>query len=419
MHIGLLSGKKLHVGNMTYPASVIVALCIFAFFPPGSLEYIIPLPFDIEWIYIFLRLIIGAWGVLMYLRKNGAVLSNYVLAAVLFCLTYAIGSYFTSIKLDYTVFFCISIVGAACFFEYYIKKYGAKVFNTVWRYFFLSFVLNLIFLILYPEGLHRRFLESRDYITWTYHVYERISFIGGDNVFMIFGMPLWFSGMVLMRQGYLKPKWFLAGLTILNLNIIYVFSVTSLLGVLVLDVMTILLMKEKPINISWRKVVLISAFANIIIVFFGTSRFIMSLVGGLFEKALTFSIRTNIWRECFELIRESPFFGQGNADTWYLISYGGRIYAAHNMLLAILVQGGITLLVCYLYLLYATVRGSKYRDHFSNEYIACALMLCVGIMGTAESLVPSLGFWALLSMVAASKYMVPGKPIMLRGRKIS
>lgn len=385
--------------------TIVMILCIFPFFPPQSLQYTLNLPFSFDLMCFLWRTMVGVYGIIMYTRKNHFVFTSAVFSVLLFCVVYALLSFFTSIKIDYTFYFMISVVGIACLLELWVQRYDTQVLRAIWIYLLFLFVINSFLMYMYPEGVYRRYVETYQYTGWHYDVYERFSFIGGDNGFMTYGIPLWYSGMLLVKRNQLKKIWLIIGILLVNIDIIVIFSVTSLVGIVVLDVLTFLLLSEKPIKITWHKVILLIVASNSIILGFGTNSWIISLVEKYFGKALTFSIRIGIWQECFNRILSSPLIGYGNAKTWYSIEYAGRIYATHNLWLCVLIQGGFILLACFVFLLYSIVKGrEKFRD-YADGLIAYAVMLSIGIMGIAETLAQSFGFWFLLALLGATKYL--------------
>ncbi len=73
---------------------------------------------------------------------------------------------------------------------------------------------------------------------------------------------------------------------------------------------------------------------------FGT---IVKLVG----KNLTFSGRTVIWDNAIRILRRLPIFGYGVSENTYYVIYKNTSMEAHNMILSLLLQGGILLLVLF------------------------------------------------------------------------
>lgn len=409
MIIKLAKWNSKQLGEMFPSKFLIMIICLFPFFAPASLSYTLSLPFSFDMLLYLWRTAVGAIGIALYLQSHHFRMTVSAFSMAAFCCVYALLSLVTSIKLDYTFYFVVSIAGIACLMEIWIKKYDTALIKTLWIYLLVVFVFNVVFLFIKPEGVYRRYLETYQYVGWSYDVYERVNFLSGDNGFMIFGLPLWYTGMLLAKRNLIAKKWFIFSILLVNISVINIFSVTSIIGIMVLDIMSFLLLRKKPFLLNWNKVILIAIFCNFVIVGFSTSSFLLNPVKNLFGKTLTFSIRSGIWEECFRIIAQSPFVGIGNANTWYCVDYGGRTYAAHNIWLAVLVQGGLVLFVCFIFLINSIIKGRERHRTYDDELIACAAMLSIFIMGSVETLIQNFGFWCLLGLVGATKYLKPYK----------
>lgn len=388
---------------------ILMLICIFPFFPPQGLQYMIKVPFSLDMLYFLWRTLVGVVGIVLYLQNKKFHLSKGTFGFALFCLAYAVTAYVTSIKLDYTFYFVLSVFGIACLVELWIKVYDTDLLRTVWVFLFILFVINSIYMVISPEGVYQRYFETVQRVGYSVDLFERYSFIGGDNGFMTYGLPLWFTGMLLAKRNLINRKLFIVSVIIVNIDIFVIFSVTSIIGIVALDLLTFMMLRDKPLKLTWPKVVTIAIIANIVVIGLSTTPVFLNMVERLFEKTLTMSIRSNVWQEVFRMISKSPVVGYGNADTWYNIHVGNRIYAPHNMFLTPLVQGGIVLETCFIYLIRAIIKGREKARTYDDELIACSVMLGLFIMGTAETLMQTFGFWCFLAIVSGTKYLAPYK----------
>lgn len=119
-------------------------------------------------------------------------------------------------------------------------------------------------------------------------------------------------------------------------------------------------------------------------------------LAGLVGKNTTFSGRTLIWDSAIRLLDGMPFFGYGVTENTYYVIYKNTPMEAHNMILSLLLQGGILLALLWLWqILFVNRRAFRLgRDHAMN-YVMIGL-LAYGVMFLVESppIVP--GFFMLL-----------------------
>lgn len=120
--------------------------------------------------------------------------------------------------------------------------------------------------------------------------------------------------------------------------------------------------------------------------------YIQNFVSSVFNKSATLSNRVDIWRNCFVFFAESPVFGKGiytpleyKAITQYYLGTN-----AHNLLLTILVSGGIVAMVIYLAIF--KVSMSRKRHVYTRQevsLIASIIVFCiVGVISSALAFSP-------------------------------
>lgn len=117
------------------------------------------------------------------------------------------------------------------------------------------------------------------------------------------------------------------------------------------------------------------------IVLFRLQNLFALFIEGVLHKGLSFTGRTDIWDKALALFLASPFLGYGIAQSGkiYRISKH-KYYHAHNVVLEILVEGGVFSLLAFLMMLLLSGRQLLiYRRHpyaclLSAGLTACALM---------------------------------------------
>lgn len=103
------------------------------------------------------------------------------------------------------------------------------------------------------------------------------------------------------------------------------------------------------------------------------------IIEDILEKDITFSYRTYLWDMSLDKIAESPIWGYGNLDYTWFASYINTTAGTGpcNMVLCILLNGGIILLALYLLIFIVSVRKVSI---FNDQNSAVILMGLVVIM---------------------------------------
>lgn len=109
--------------------------------------------------------------------------------------------------------------------------------------------------------------------------------------------------------------------------------------------------------------------------------FIVDILG----KDMTFTGRTELWDASLNKIVESPLFGYGFVDrNWYYSNISHRTIGSHNFILNLMIYGGITSLIIYLF---CAVKGILriFRLNNSNAIYLLVAFSILNIMMLFES----------------------------------
>lgn len=131
-----------------------------------------------------------------------------------------------------------------------------------------------------------------------------------------------------------------------------------------------------------KKIFAIGIFAFVIlfefiVVFSGESlannELAVYIIVDVLGKDITFTLRTELWDAGMKLFSESPFIGYGLVDNeWYRTHMVARAIGPHNMILGIMINGGLTLL---------TLMGMYITIAVKNSYKQIDNMLATVLMG--------------------------------------
>lgn len=103
------------------------------------------------------------------------------------------------------------------------------------------------------------------------------------------------------------------------------------------------------------------------------------LVVDVLGKDLTFTFRTYMWDSAVQIISKSPFWGYGFVDgEWFVANMSSRAIGPHNMMLYVLILGGIFGFALYLAMMFISIkRVFSITDRYSNCIYASIVVLCV------------------------------------------
>ena len=94
-------------------------------------------------------------------------------------------------------------------------------------------------------------------------------------------------------------------------------------------------------------------------------------------KDITFTDRTNMWDSALQVITQSPIWGYGLPDgEWYLTHMSNAAIGPHNMILGVLIMGGILALMFYLY----SIAVSLSRTLSVNDYWADCIVMSISVL---------------------------------------
>lgn len=111
---------------------------------------------------------------------------------------------------------------------------------------------------------------------------------------------------------------------------------------------------------------------------------VQKIVINIFHKDRTLTTRTYIWKMMLEKIIQKPFWGYGilNQETYISITNSPYANSAHNMILGLLIEGGIVGCLLYFFILVKAL-NRKFIQFLETDLILIAgviVMLIVGLI---------------------------------------
>lgn len=244
-------------------------------------------------------------------------------------------------------------------------KHIAKAFSIL-------IYLNAILLILFPRGLwiDAEWIGRGDPTRYLFGNYNQIGFV----------CLLGITAQAIYTLATQENKKQLIFLIIVSIwSIITVGSMTSAVGLSILALYVCLHKHIKRPQI-WLSIFIILYVAFFVVfIWLGNSiqeiQLITSFVEGTLSKDSSFSGRTSIWNNAVELIQQSPWIGHGVQPVEWNDQYLGGS-GAHNMLLTLLLQGGLLITSVFLFIaIYAVIKARKTRHKAATLGIVALCIL--------------------------------------------
>ena len=267
-------------------------------------------------------------------------------------------------------------------------------------------IINLVFLILKPEGIGTLLTYSED---MAYRQLDRVNFLEVDNRL---SLPVLIA---IMSSFMLPDKKINKVLRIISLAVggatnVLTMSGTGLGSFCVMLVYVVFVhktkLREKLVNM---KTLLIAYFGcTLLIVYAGMIPPLRTIIQDVLHKDITFSGRTYIWESCLKMISFHPVIGYGNFDSGWIIKWNGIMRNAHNLFFDILIQGGIVLLLGYLIFLLTVFITATDKKNKKSQLLLVTLF-CLFVVMLCESFIDNNYIFLAYSMALAIKYKNPDK----------
>lgn len=351
----------------------ILYFLIIPFFKPFSLKYLTVISFlDIAFDVCKIISISIIFILLIKYVVSSKKFSKGFLLIILYEITFLTSTVFNGGNLTRC---CIQIITSIAFgglIMMSVNRDFAACFNVLLRVVTILVYANFFLLVMYPDGL-----TKDSYFNTSYY------FIADKNSS---GVYILFFLLLILINSFVKYSkisfWTLFGLIIAVVTEIVMSSSSGLIACSVVVIFA-LLTKLKEIrklgNIRLLVGIVIVIF--LIIVVFRTTGIFDWFLMKFFGKGSDFSGRTVIWSEVIAKVKGKPIFGYGlpaDGDVYIW----GKYYNAHNMILEILLNGGLILLLCFISIIVFAVKNLTREKSIISYHISIALfaMLVDGLM---------------------------------------
>lgn len=269
-----------------------------------------------------------------------------ILAVLLYLGTLFFSTVLNHVDLAFFLNYAVTVLFFVFFFELAVNVFKYDIFNAVWWVCFILTVINILSILIYPNGLYIRYdvvnsIEGMPY--W---------FLGNRNLFIDFLFPM-MALSLFMQYCHNTPKTkFYISLFLSILTVMLTGSATSILVILIISGYYFVLKNHriKMFNPSYLSV--IYTIISLTIIGAGSSSLFSYFIVNVLNKDITLSSRTIIWRNVIDHIRYSPWVGYGYRSATNFLS-NSNVAHAHNMFLHATYSGGIIALffLCAIFVL--------------------------------------------------------------------
>lgn len=277
----------------------------------------------------------------------------------------------------------IPIIGILLYVRLLLIRHRMRLLQSLHHVLSVFLYVNFAMLLWLPDG------HTTTVITATRMV--RRHFLGVHNQFA----PVFFLAIaVTVLYTYVRFNrwtWNAVGVVaIATITILRVWSATAVVGIgLILGYL--LLLHRRRIGAYFTPLVTSTFFAVLYanIVFLRNQGVMAFFIENILRKDVTFTTRTVIWDASMEAIRGAFWMGQGFLlGGGYLVFDGVRTRTAHNMVLQLLLQGGLVLLLLFAFIGFLALRElHRHRSsHLSNAFSWMIFVLLVASMMEVYSL---------------------------------
>ena len=259
----------------------------------------------------------------------------------------------------------LSQLSALIICQYYASVSPLNLIRAIFLVGELYVYINFITLLLYPEGMWR------DWKNWTDNW-----FLGFKNQFIPYFLVFFVAALLRMRfvGGYLRSVLLII---IMMISLILADSSTSIV-IFVLMVMALVLTQRSKggvINAVSLSIINVMAFILVVIL---RSNVMFSFIFDIFlNKSRSMTLRTGLWDEIMNLIRERPLLGYGyrsGKETSSFLGQGTWAVHAHNMVIECLFIGGV---FCLSFFLIINIRLVNRLYCNRIYYLAQVLAICL------------------------------------------
>lgn len=268
-------------------------------------------------------------------------------------------------------------------------------------------VLNLITIVVFPEGLYRIYGYNLDWASNPAYL------LGHRNNAIEYFLPL--IGLVGLKNRLRN--------IFISYNFVFVIAISAVTSLLTWSVNAILCLSFLLVSliIYRRKGIMgytipillgASALASFVLVNIEVNPFVQNIIVNVLHKSTNMSGRTRIWGRALLSIRDSFIYGHGIQDNYYNYTRLTTVGSCHNYFLDFLYWGGIICLIIaiayFLYIHWLYKKADKKIENYFNVFNGTYFILWIATPIHKENMFLMFGYFMATAILAIySKQSVP------------
>ena len=338
---------------------IAIALC-FSFVPVYAIQRIIGSNG-----YLVLMLLSGVY-VIFHAISDKLIMKSFMFWIWLLLMIWMmICSFIGNLNVIYSVYYVGKVALWFLVNDWYLNRGSLRLLKMARKYVGLVIVITFlqqlfapgVFGVIEGSGNLRTFFASDNFLGYYYTAYIALCFILD---FVEYGKPRVVS--------YLMTGVCMA-------SIIVSWAVKNVIGIGIL-IIYILFIYRKKISKYFgpRNLFILFALIFVGVVFQNIQQNFSDMVKSIFGKSNTFTVRFYLWTQAIQNIKSSLMFGYGIPDGGHMqlqYNYSGNARSSHNLILELVLQGGVIGFVIYFISVIRCFIHSKKesKGNYSYEYL--------------------------------------------------
>lgn len=286
-----------------------------------------------------------------------------------------------SVDMKYFILTFLAMLGITLLFFYLSDIDNEILFEALSDYAFILLALDAISSLLYQNGLT------------IVNVIMPLRLLGVGNQitpFILFYLSICLIRYILYKDSLLKV---IFAFMFSVISLYFSSSATGLIGYITFLFLLAVFYwintyKNVNLNLKQKALIILGTIflIHLLVIVFDIQNHFAFLLNKFFNKNITLTNRTLIWKEVFKLIKSSFLFGNGMPylDSQVFMKYDGNKLGTHNLFLEITVIGGIPALTIFIISIYNTIRKMLYIKNKNIRNVIIAYFISFFAMSITE-----------------------------------
>ncbi len=275
----------------------------------------------------------------------------------------------------------LNVISLTLITNYYFPKLKHNYIKILYIILFILVLINTICVLIVPNG----FIPPKT------SMYALIGFLGIENRYVFFMLPLIFYSAIYSIYKHKKLNWLFYFASIMVLfTLIKAWSVGAMLGMILLIAAIILFSRSEKASfikkLDFKYYLIFIILLNILLVVFHVQDLFSNFIMNVLHKDVTLSARTLIWDNAIDLFKGNFLIGVGVQPDAYFrrIFYG--VTHTHNLFLNIMVTSGTIGLIIYFIMFGMIQKSNKKIKNVRIKFVINISLLVLLFLSLADTI---------------------------------